>query len=179
MAGNGDERGGPGSGAAVQAAWVEGRLQALRDRVDQAFIAVAGFTVAEGDLTAADKKTRAITNLARAVAAVEAAARRIMAVANRESDNPEDEMNDGDRPDPETTERYRAELLDRLEQHTAIVEAKRVARQARDGGGVEGGDEGPAAPGGASKAGAGTVADLGDAGWPGVRQDLCGGPLAA
>ncbi|AQR62651.1 hypothetical protein BZG35_14085 [Brevundimonas sp. LM2] len=134
MAGKGDEARGA---VAVQAAWVEARLQDLRSMIDGAFSAVAAWPVPEGDLTAIDKKTRAITNLARAVAAVESAARRLMAAVGCEGDSAEDEMNDGDRPDPETVERYKAELLDRLEHNHALVEAKRLAADARDGGGVE------------------------------------------
>ena len=187
MAGNGDERrgsegrsSGPQNGAAaVQAAWVESRLQNLRDMMDGVFDVVAAMPATADDISATDKKIRAITNLARAVAGVEAAARRMMAEANRDGDNTEDEMNDSDIPDPETAERYRAELLDRLDNHTAIVEAKRVARAARDRARLEGGEPGDAAAGGASGTGAGAMAHLGDAGWPGVREDLCGGPLAA
>lgn len=134
MAGKGAEG---RDGAAVHAAWVEARLQDLRDMVDGAFAAVAAWPVPADDLSALDKKTRAITNLARAVAAVESAARRVMAAAERASDSTEDEMNDGDRPDPETVERYKAELLDRLEHNHALLEAKRLAADARDGGGVE------------------------------------------
>lgn len=133
MAGNGDERG----GAAVQAVWLEGKLQGLRDMIDGAFKVVEEMETPKGDPVAIDRKIRAITNLARAVAAVEAAARRIMTAAARAPESPEDEMNDGDRPDPETVERYKAELLDRLERHHAIVEAKRVAEDARDRGGME------------------------------------------
>ena len=133
MAGNGEERG----GAAVQAAWVESKLQRLRDMIDEACKVVADIETPKGDLAAIDRKVRAIINLARAVAAVEAAARRIMIAAAREPESTEDEMNDGDRPDPETVERYKAELLDRLERHHAIVEAKRVAEDARERGRVE------------------------------------------
>ena len=133
MAGNGDARG----GAAVQAAWVERKLQGLRDMIDGAFTVVEALETPKSDPAAIDRKIRALINLARAVAAVEAAARRIMTAAARAPESTEDEMNDGDRPDPETVERYKAELLDRLERHRAIVEAKRVAEDARDRGGME------------------------------------------
>ncbi len=132
MAGNGDERG----GAAVQAVWLEGRLQHLRAMIDEVCGVVDALETPRGDLAAIDRKIRVITHLARAVAAVEAAARRIMTAAARAPESTEDEMNDGDRPDPETVERYKAELLDRLERHRAIVEAKRVAEDARYRGGM-------------------------------------------
>lgn len=179
MAGNGDEGrdGTAGRAAAVHAAWVETRLAELRSMVDEQFAFVRAVKVDQDDLAAADRKTRAITSLARSVAAVEAAARRMMSAS--ESDNPEDEMDDSDRPDAETAERYRAEMVRRMDRLRAIVETKRLAGDAENASTVEGGDEGDPGSGVASGGAVGAVADLGDAGWSGVRQDLCGSPLAA
>ena len=173
MAGNGDEHRG---GAAVHAAWVDTCLAELRGMVNAQFEYVRNIVLPADDLGAADRKTRAITSLARSVAAVEAAARRMLAADGAE--DPEDEMNDSDRPDPETRERYRAELVRRMDRLRAIVETKRVAGVARDRSRLEGGDDGGTGSGVASGGTTGAMADLGDAGWSGVRQDLCGGPLA-
>lgn len=167
MAGDGDER---GRGAAP-VAWHAERMRLLREMVDEAFTAVRAVTPPPDDLKAIDAKTRAIINLARAVVAVTAAGRQPKAPAGR-SGGVEPEGDNADRPDAATLEQYKAELLGRIARRKAILAAREAEAVAGDGGGVAEGLPGAAGHGGPPDPGDEAVEDLGDAGWPGIGQDL-------
>lgn len=168
MTGNRDEAGRTGPDGAD---WARGRVALLRDLIDETIAAISNDVPA--DLAGADKRARAITNVARAIKAVESIA------ARPDVENPEDEMSDERDDDPQVVAQLRAELVGRLDRLHAIVEQKTADRRARDGGGTEGGPQAVSGEGGASGAAAAGLADLGDAGRPGGGKDLRGGVLAA
>lgn len=168
MTGNRDETGRTGPEGAD---WARGRVALLRDLIDETIAAISQDVPV--DVTGADKRARAVTNVARAIKAVESI------FAHPDVENPEDEMSNQRDDDPQVVAQLRAELAGRLDRLHAIVEQKRADRRARDGGATEGGPEAGPEDGGASgPAGAG-VADLGDAGRTGGGKDVCGGLLAA
>ncbi len=173
MAGNGEEAGRTGPEGAD---WGLDRMGWLRDLTDEAIITVQLEDLTPGDVVAADRRARAITNLARAVKAVVA----LEAIGARSgaTDDTEDGMSENRAPDPERVAAKRAELVRRLTGLQAILEQKRAPRghTGGDAGPVSGGDAGSGGPSGGAAVG---LADLGDAGRPGGGQDLRGGLLAA
>jgi hypothetical protein len=130
--------------------------------------------VAEKDVAALDRHVRAVTNMARAVAAIEA----IKAPRPEpEDDQPEDEMGGRD-DDPAALEALRARVMERYDQFAAEIE--------RGEGDVEGGGGDPAEmaggaslPGEAPKAATDGLEHLADAGRTRGGQDVRWRVLAA
>jgi hypothetical protein len=158
-------------GAAVHTAWAELCLKELRDMVNDQFAVVRAMKVAAGDAVASDRKTRAITTLARSVAAVEAAAQRMLKDARRDGAR-KDEADPIERPDTATVARYRAELSRRMARLQNLAGEAGVRERSCVGKRLPNGDDGAVGSGNPSEATPRTVADLGDAGWAGIGQDL-------
>lgn len=171
MTGNQDEAGRTGPEGA---GWARANLAVLRGLIDETIEVIA--TDTPTNTIEADRRARAITNVARAIKSVET-----MIVTPRPARNdndPEDDMSEEQDDDPELVAQLRAELVGRLDRLRASVEAKSLARK------PEISDEAaPCEPGAAgiepsSDRAGGRLADLGDAGRTGGGKDLCGGLLA-
>jgi len=147
-------------------------LQALVEAAEARLIAEA---IVPGDAVAADRHIRAITNLARAVKAVEAL--RSSRAAGGAAD-PEDEMGKPDDDDPQVLEALRTELRERYDFFHGPEEFRGGAgdagwREAEGGGGA-------LSPAGtASEVTRDGLEHLADAGRTGGGQDLRGCLLAA
>lgn len=173
MAGNGDETGRAEPEGAV---WTPPRMALLRQLIDENIAVIA--KDAPADVAEADKRSRAITNVARSIKAVDALAERSERTRS-DVENPEDEMSDERDDDPKVVAELRAELVGRLDRLRAIVEQKSVDGRAEVRAGSQGGAQAGAGstgtPGGADD----RLADLGDVGRTGGGKNLRGGLLAA
>lgn len=178
MAGNGDDTGRAEGGRAGPegAVWTPPRMALLRQLIDENIAAIA--KDAPADVAEADKRSRAITNVARSIKAVDALVERSERT-HSDVENPEDEMSDERDDDPKVVAELRAELVGRLDRLRAIVEQKSVDGRAELGAGAQGRPEAGAGsgctPGGADD----RLADLGDARRTGGGKDLRGGLLVA
>lgn len=168
MAGNGNEAG---------KGWAEETTHLLRELVNEAVFALCASPIAAGDVVAADRRARAVVNIARAVKTVEA----LKALARQtrtQAETPEDEMGEQREYDPEQLAALREDVFSRCVELRNIIDRKRAARdvERRGAGGDPRGD--PEADGAPDRDTVG-LADLADAGGPGGGQDLRGGLLAA
>jgi hypothetical protein len=156
--------------------WAMQRKMNHRRMIEEAEAQLMKIAIAQGDVAGIDRQVRAVTNLAKAVVAVEA----IKAARSAPLDEQhEDEMGGRRDEDPAALEALRARVMERYDQFAAEIEY--------DGGGA--GDIGlrdaPAVVGGESASGeAPEAAEIGlehlaDVGWSGRWQDLRGGALAA
>ncbi len=155
--------------------WAMQRKMNHRRMIEAAEARLMTETIAEGDAAAADRHVRAITNLARAVVAVEAIK---PSRAGRAEDQQEDEMGGRQDDDPRELEALRAELLERYD----FFAAEREVRGRAEADGRRGAEDAPRPEPEAGETPEGTgdgLADLADAGWPRGGQDLRGGLLAA
>jgi hypothetical protein len=162
--------------AAAADDWADRRKANQRRLIEAAEARLMNETIAEGDAAAADRHVRAITNLARAVAAVEAIK---PCRAAKNEDRQEDEMGGRQDDDPRELEALRAQVLERYD----VLRAKAGLR-GQGGAGEASGDSadlsGPEPRSGTAPADAGDgLAHLADAGWTGSGQDVRGSLLAA
>ncbi|MBU1346643.1 MAG: hypothetical protein KKA16_06785 [Alphaproteobacteria bacterium] len=171
MTGNQDEAGRTGPEGA---GWAGERMLWIRDLVDETIMAVQIVGTPQDD-AAADRRARAIVNIARAIKAVAALERPIAQVDEQPS---EMEMSDSCEYEPERMAAMRDELDSRLSGLRAIIEEKRMDRDAGRAGAGSGVGIDPEAAGASGGAAEG-LAHLGDAGRSGSGQDLCGRLLAA
>ncbi len=168
MARNGDEAGKD---------WAEETTLALRELVNEAVFALCASPIAAGDVVAADRRARAVVNIARAVKTVEAL-RALARKTRTQAETPEDEMGEQRDYDPERLAALREDVFSRCAELRNIIEQKRAVRDAErgaTGGDPEGDPETTEAP---DRDPVG-LEDLADAGGPGGGQDLRGGLLAA
>lgn len=155
--------------------WATRRKMNQRRMIELAEGELMAEMLAGGDPATADRRVRAITNLARAVVAIEA----IRPSAGLPPDETEeDEMGGRRDDDPAELEALRADLRERYDFFAAQRELRgRAGSDGRDGAEAhigalaEAGDPPDAAGDG--------VEHLADAGWTGRGQDLRGGVLAA
>ncbi len=132
MAGNGDEAGRTGPEGEV---WAAGMMAILRDLIGETVAVIIKDTPTT--TADADRRARAITNVARAikaVAAMTAPTRRGRAA----DETPEDEMSEDRDDDPELVAQVRAELVGRLDRLRANLEAKKMGGIADAAGDVDG-----------------------------------------
>lgn len=150
-------------------------MMALRGLVDAAEARLIAEAVAPDDAVAADRHVRAITNLARAVKAVEALARSKAAGGAAEQ---EDEMGKRDNDDPRVLEALRAEMRERYDFFHAQAEVRGGAGGHGRGADADGpGTQSKAVD--ASDASGNRLEHLADAGRSGSGQDVRGSLLAA
>ncbi|KPF82245.1 hypothetical protein IP78_04245 [Brevundimonas sp. AAP58] len=155
--------------------WAQERKMHQRRMIEIAEEKLGKALMAEKDVAALDRHVRAITNMARAVVAIEAIR---PARPDPEDDQPEDEMGGRRDDDPAALEALRARVMERYDQFAAEIE-----REER-GGDVEGRDA-VAMAGGESVSGTPSetaddgLAHLADAGRAGGGQDVRWRVLAA
>jgi hypothetical protein len=165
----------PGRPPAGDDDWALQRKANQRRLIEAAEARLLNETIADGDAVAADRHVRAITNLAKAVVAVEAI--RPPRPTRADQDNEED-MGRRQDDDPAVVEALRAELRERYD----FFEAQRELRGRADGLGAGGTSEGERLESEAWVAPEGPdigLAHLADAGGAGGGQDLRRGLLAA
>lgn len=154
--------------------WAKERKMHQRRMIEIAEEKLGKALVAEKDVAALDRHVRAITNMARAVAAIEAIK---PSRPDLEDDQSEDEMGGRD-DDPAALEALRARVMERYDRFAAEIERGECDGDSGSGDLAEmaGGEPLPrTAP---ETAGDG-LEHLADAGWTGRGQDLRGGALAA
>ncbi|MEQ7154820.1 hypothetical protein [Brevundimonas aurifodinae] len=165
----------PGRPPAGDDDWALQRKANQRRLIEAAEARLLNETIADDDAVAADRHVRAITNLAKAVVAVEAIRPPRPTRADQEN---EEDMGRRQDDDPAVVAALRAELRERYD----LLEAKRELRSRADGVGSGGASEGeglepqPWGPSGAADDG---LAHLADAWGTGRGQDLRRGLLAA
>jgi hypothetical protein len=155
--------------------WATRRKMNQRRMIELAEGELMAEMLAGGDTATTDRRVRMITNLARAVVAVEA----IKPSSGLTPDQTEeDEMGGRRDDDPAELEALRADLRERYDFFAAQRELRgRAGSDGREGAEAHLGTR--SASGDPSDSAGDGLEHLADAGWTGRRQDLRGGVLAA
>ncbi len=155
--------------------WAQERKMHQRRMIEIAEEKLGKALVAETDVAALDRHVRAITNMARAVVAVEAIK---PARPAPDDDQHEDEMGGHDDDDPAALEALRLRVMERYDQFAAEIELQGGGGEVEVGAASEMAGGEPLSGAAPEAAGHG-LEHLADAGRAGRGQDLRGCVLAA